>query len=463
MNRRQFIQQGTQASLAALIFGAASQPAQASSPKSARKIPWQNWSGYLKASPSQRAAPRNTDQLAELLKNATGTVRPVGAGHSFSPLVPTDDTILSLRNFQGLQSYNAKDMTATFGAGTKIGQVGEPLNAIGQMLGNMPDIDEQSLAGAMNTGTHGTGETLGALHSYLTALTLVTPQGDVIECDHNRHPAIFDAARVSLGALGVITEYTLQNLPATRMKRQSWIAKLDDFIDGFDELAAKHHSFEFYYIPFSDYGLGIAIDPTDEPLTPPRVETDNETVNELRMLRDYLGWWPGLRRWLMNTVASGHPREEVVTDWHLAFPSERAVRFNEMEYHLHREHLLPMLKNVRTMVETHHHEVYFPCEIRVVNGKNDNAMLSPFYMHDSASIAVHRYYQDDPLPYFKTIEPLYQAVNGVPHWGKMHTLSAAELSTRYPRWQEFNDIRAELDPRGIMLNDHLKTLFGATS
>lgn len=462
MDRRQFIRTGTQASLAALIFGSGSPQAQAAPGGSGggRKIPWQNWSGYLKATPNGRAAPRDEDQLAELLKSATQTIRPVGAGHSFTPLVPTDGTILSLRNFRGLKSHDPEKLTATFGAGTKIGHVGEPLHNIGQMLANMPDIDEQSLAGAMNTGTHGTGESLGALHAYVTALTLVTPEGDVIKCSKDDNAEIFDAARVGLGALGVVTEYTFQNIATSRMRRESWIAKLDDLIDGFDELSAKHHSFEFYYIPFSDYGLAIAIDPTDEPLTPPRVETDNESAEELRMLRDYLGWWPGLRRWLMNTVAKDHPREVAVTEWYNAFPSERAVRFNEMEYHMDRQHLLPTLKKVRMLVEKHHNEVYFPCEIRVVDGKSDDAMLSPFYKHDSASIAVHRYFEDDPLPYFQTIEPIYQDLGAVPHWGKMHTLDANAFAQRYPRWQEFLDIRAELDPRGIMLNEHLRTVFG---
>lgn len=460
MDRRQFLTNGT--SLAAMIFGAGSPQAlaQEGQKKSRRKIPWQNWSGYQKASPSGRAAPRDEDQLAELLKNATGTVRPVGAGHSFTPLVPTDGTILSLRSFNGLKSHDAAKMTATFGAGTKIGQVGEPLDALGQMLANMPDIDEQSLAGAMNTGTHGTGEKLGALHNYVTGLKLVTPEGNLLECSKDKNQAVFDAARVSLGALGVITEYTFQNLPATRMKRRSWIAKLDDLIDGFDELAAKHHSFEIYYIPFSDFGLAITIDPTDEPISPPRIETDNESAKELQMARDYLGWWPGLRRWLMNTLAEGHPTEESVDVWYKVFPSERAVRFNEMEYHMHREHLLPTLKRLRGLVEDNHNEVFFPCEVRVVDGKTDDAMLSPFYLHDSASIAVHRYHEEDPLPYFSTIEPIYQELKAVPHWGKMHTLDANTFSQRYPRWQEFLDIRAELDPRGIMLNDHLRQVFG---
>lgn len=467
MDRRDFIHRSAGISLSALLFGSNSPTAQANTPdardgsRTRRSVPWQNWSGFQKAQPSGRAAPKNEDELAELLKTASNTIRPVGAGHSFTPLVPTDGTILSLRHFTGLTHHNSDDMTATFGAGTKISQVGEPLNAVGQMLGNMPDIDEQTLAGAMNTGTHGTGEKLGALHSYVTGLTLVTPGGDVLRCSKSRNADIFDAARVGLGSLGVVTEYTLKNLPATRLKRRSWVMPLDDILEQFDELAAKHHSFEFYYIPFSDMGMAISIDPTDDPVSPPRIETDNESVAQLRQLRDYMGWWPGLRRWLMNMATKDLPAEETVDIWYKAFPSERAVRFNEMEYHMDRQHLLPTMKKVRDRIEKEHHEVYFPCEIRVVDGMKDNAMLSPFYKHASASIAIHRYFEDDPLPYFASIEPLYQPIGGRPHWGKMHNLDSATLASRYPRWEEFQAIRQTLDPKGTMLNSHLRHIFGA--
>lgn len=466
MDRRDFIHRSAGISLSALIFGGSSPEAQANTPTASegsrgrRSIPWQNWSGYQKAEPSGRAAPKTEDELAELLKNASKTVRPVGAGHSFTPLVPTDGTILSLRHFHGLKGHDASNMTATFGAGTKLGQIGEPLNGVGQMMGNMPDIDEQSLAGAMNTGTHGTGETLGALHSYVTGLTLVTPTGEVLRCSKANNADVFDAARVGLGALGVVTEYTLKNLPATRMKRRSWVMPIDDILEQFDELAAKHHSFEFYYIPFSDMGMAIAIDPTTDPITPPRIETDNESVAQLKQLRDLLGWWPGLRRWLMNMATKDLPAEETVDIWYKVFPSDRAVRFNEMEYHMDRKDLIPTMKKLRDHIEKNHHEVYFPCEIRVVDGETDDAMLSPFYKHASASIAVHRYYEDDPLPYFASVEPLYQEIGGRPHWGKMHNLGSAELAGRYPRWQEFLAVREALDPAGTMLNPHLRHIFG---
>ncbi len=467
MNRREFLLSSLSLATAGSLVacddhgasGMPKSPGVTVGPDGKRRIPWQNWSGYQHCLPDARIAPKSLDELVDALKRSGGGIRPVGAGHSFTPLVPTDGTIVSLRNFEGLVRHDAENLTATLGAGTKLGQLGELLDPVGQALPNMPDIDEQSIAGAISTGTHGTGQDLGALHSMLTGLTLVTPAGEVIECSRDRHPEVFDAARVSLGSLGLITEVTLQNVPTHRLKRRVWIEPLDQLLERFDELAESNHSFEMYFIPFCDRAVAITINPTDEPIRPRQAEPDNDAVMRMKQLRDVIGWWPGLRRLLLNKATEDYEPEEAVDLWYRVFPSERAVRFNEMEYHLPRESLLPTLRKVRETIESAHSEVFFPIEVRTVKG--DDAWLSPFHGHArSGSIAVHRYYQEDPLPYFADIEPLYQDIGGRPHWGKLHTLDARTLSTRYPRWKDFLEVRAALDPQGRMLNDHLKKVFG---
>ncbi|TJY60818.1 FAD-binding protein [Sinimarinibacterium sp. CAU 1509] len=467
MNRREFLAATFSAALAGGLtacddHGASEMPkapVTSVGPDGKRRIPWQNWSGYQHCLPQSRTSPKSEDELAELLKTGAGPIRPVGAGHSFTPLVPTDGTIVSLRHFSGLLSHDAAAMTASFGAGTKLGQIGEVLDGVGQALQNMPDIDEQSIGGAIGTGTHGTGAELGALHSFITALRLVTPSGDVLDCSRTQHPEIFDAARVSMGSLGVITQVTFQNVPTHRLKRKVWLEPVDQLIERFDELAAANHSFEMYFLPNCDSGVAITINPTDEPLRPRTAEPDNDAVMQMKKLRDVLGWWPGARRWLLNRATADYQPEEAVDVWYRIFPSDRAVRFNEMEYHFDREHLLPTLKQVRQRVESKHSEVFFPIEVRVVRG--DDAWLSPFSGHThSGSIAVHRYFAEDPLPYFSDIEALYQPVEGRPHWGKMHTLGADVLSRRYPNWKQFQSVREALDPQGRMLNAHLKKVFG---
>ena len=463
MNRRDFLAASLGLAAGAVLPGCNDRgsanmpkaPAAVTGADGRRRLPWQNWSGYQHCLPSDRFAPASLDELVDLMRAAAGPIRPVGAGHSFTPLVPTDGTIVSLRNFEGLIAHDTTAMTATFGAGTKLGDIGEPLSAAGQALYNMPDIDEQSLAGAIATGTHGTGRKLGALHSYLTALTLVTPRGQVIECSRERNAGIFDAARVSLGSLGIITQLTLRNLPTHTLKRRVWLEPVDTLLERFDDLASRHHSFEMYLIPFCSQGVAITIDPTSEPVRPRGAAQDNDAVMDMKRLRDLAAWWPGARRWLMDQATREFQPEEAVDVWYRMFPSSRAVRFNEMEYHLPREHLLPTLRKVREIVETKHPEIFFPIEVRVVKG--DDAWLSPFAGHESSgSIAVHHYHLEDPLPYFADIEPIYRPLGGRPHWGKMNTLAAAEFAALYPRWNDFLRVRRELDPEGRMLNPYLK-------
>lgn len=435
-------------------------PEATTGPDGKRRLPWQNWSGYQHCLPAERLAPADLGELVDLMQHAPGPLRPVGSGHSFTPLVPTEGTIVSLRHFEGLRSHDATAMTATLGAGSRLGDVGEPLAAAGQALFNMPDIDGQSLAGAMATATHGTGQKLGALHAYLTGLTLVTPRGEVLECSRERHREVFDAARVSLGALGVVTQVTLRNAPTHVLKRRVWLEPLDQLLERFDERAARHHSFEMYLIPHCRQGVAITIDPTTEPPRPRGADQDNDAVMDMKRLRDWAAWWPGLRRRLLDAATEGFEPEEAVDVWHRMFPSNRAVRFNEMEYHLPREALLPTLRRVREQVESRHPEIFFPIEVRVVKG--DDAWLSPFAGHEaSGSIAVHHYHLEDPLPCFATVEPLLRAAGGRPHWGKMHTLAAADLAALYPRWDDFQRVRRELDPEGRMLSPYLRQLLGA--
>lgn len=468
MDRRQFLAGAAGAVAASALagcddHGAANLPVApqpVTDPDGTRRLPWQNWSGYQHCLPKARTAPADEGALAELLKTGTAPLRPVGAGHSFTALVPTDGTIVSLRNFEGLISHDGQAMTATLGAGTKLGSIGALLDPLGQALPNMPDIDEQSIAGAIGTGTHGTGEKLGAVHSYLTSLRLVTPTGEVIDCSRSQRPEIFDAARVSLGALGVITQVTLQNVAAGNLERRTWAEPIGQLLERFDQLAAENHSFEIYYLPFCSHAVAITINPTDQAVIPRKADQDNDAVMQLKQLRDWISWFPALRRRLLDGAIAQYEPEHAIDRWHKVFPSDREVRFNEMEYHLPREALIPTVRKIREVVEKRHPGIFFPIEVRVVKG--DDAWLSPFHGHErSGSIAVHHYHLEDPLPYFADVEALYQPLGGRPHWGKMHTLGATELSQRYPRWNDFLQVRRELDPEGRLLNSHLKQLFGA--
>lgn len=423
------------------------------------KMAWRNWSGYLACAPEKITAPRTEQDLVTLLKGSKGPIRPVGAGHSFTPLVPTEGTIVSLRRFHGMLSHDAANLTATFRAGTKLGQVGEPLHAVGQALPNMPDIDEQSLAGALATATHGTGAKHGAMHDYVRAMKLVTPNGDILRCSADENSDLFNAAKVSLGSLGFVTEITLQNIETLRLKRTVKMWRFDDLMDAYNEYVDQNHSVDTYFIPFMDYAFTVTINPTDEPIKTRGVDPDNDAVEDMKMLRDRTGRMPWLRRQLLDMAAQDFEPEESVDVWHKVYPSERAVRFNEMEYHLDRRQLVDTMRKVKAAIEEDHDEAFFPCEVRVVKG--DDTWISPFYGHDhgSGSIAIHRYFEEDPRPYFAGIEPIFKAANGRPHWGKMNTLTNTDFARLYPKWEDFQRVRKELDPTGKMLNEYLAQIF----
>ena len=424
---------------------------------SERRIPWRNWSGNQRCEPEQRIAPDSVEALQALLKDTSGKVRPVGAGHSFSPLVPTDGTIVSLSRLEGVVSHDSSRQQATMWAGSRLGALGKPLEERGQALINMPDIDEQALAGCIATATHGTGAGIGCMSSLVTGLQLVDARGEVWECSRENNPELFEAARVSLGALGIITQVTMQTTAPYRLRRESVWRSFDEILELADGMADTHRNFEFFYIPFSGMGFTDVHDLTDEPISSTERMDGNSGVQDLQQARDWLSWSPTVRELILGSYMKTLEDEVVIENSWKNYASERNVRFNEMEYHLPREHGLQALREVREALESRHHEVFFPIEFRYVAA--DDLWLSPFNGRPSCSIAVHRYFEEDFEPYFRTIEPIFHKYGGRPHWGKLNTLTAADFRAMYPRWDDFKAVRREMDPEGRFLNAYLAELF----
>jgi FAD-linked oxidoreductase len=422
-----------------------------------RRLPWRNWSGSQTCLPAERLAPATLEQLQEVVAASRGPLRPVGAGHSFSPLVPTDGTLVSLSRLSGLIDHDTNTLQATLWGGTRLGDIGQPLEDAGQALINMPDIDEQSLAGSLATATHGTGASIGCLSDFIVGLELMDARGDLHWCDADTRPELFQAARVSLGALGITTRVRLQNTAPHRLERQTVWREFDEIVEVAESLADRHRNFELYYIPFSGMGFTDAQDITEESPAATDKLDGNEGVQDLKLARDWLETMPRLRELILGGYARTIDDEiTIATSWK-NYASERNVRFNEMEYHLPRENGLQALVEVREALESRHHEVFFPIEFRYVRG--DEIWLSPFYRQDSCSIAVHRYFEEDFQPYFRTIEPILRKHRGRPHWGKLNTLGREEFRRLYPRWDDFEQVRRDIDPEGRFLNDYLASLF----
>ena len=454
--RRQFLKYFAAATASAVAGGGVFSP-----PVSARTIAWKNWSGSQSCVPRARLAPASLDELQQLVSASAGPIRPVGAGHSFTPLVPTDGDIVSLARLSGLLEHDPETLQATFQAGTQLSAMGAPLHEVGQALVNMPDIDEQVLAGAIATGTHGTGAGIGGLPSFVSGLELVTASGDLINCDANNNREVFEAARLSLGALGIISKIRLQNTRPYRSRRESWIMDWEQTLAEADQLADTRRNFEFYYIPFSERCFLHTHDITTEARHATPVHDANESVQDLKLIRDYLSWSDTLRGLPIKAIAATMDKEVVVEASWLNYASERNVRFNEMEYHLPRENGLAALREVKQVLERDHKAVFFPIEVRFV--KADEVWLSPFYQRDSMSIAVHRFHEEDYGPFFKAIEPIFRKHGGRPHWGKLNTLNGEQFAGMYEHWEDFVAVRRRLDPAGKFLNPYLASLFGASA
>ncbi len=420
LSRRQLLQRaGALGAFAAMVGN----PALAELLRAPRLIPWRNWSGAQSCLPLAREAPKDLDELVRIIRQASGRIRPVGSGHSFSALVPTDGTLLSLAYFSGLLSHDSATLQAEFGGGTPMSQMGAPLREIGQALVNMADIDYQTLAGAIATSTHGTGVGFGSYSAQVRGLQLVTASGEVLECDAKRNVEVFDAARVSLGALGVVTRVRLQNRAAYRLRERQWIARTEELLEDVEKNTRENQHWEMLVVTHSDYALSIALNETDEPKTPP-----------------------------LDPAKEG--------DSYAVYANVRNVRFNEMEYSVPAEHGPACLREILALIRDKDLRTWFPIEYRYV--KADDIPLSMFEGRDSCSISVHQHYSMDHHNFFAAVEPIFWKYAGRPHWGKLHGLNAHQLQGLYPRWKAFAEVRQALDPRGRFLNAHLSSILGVT-
>ncbi|WP_222610566.1 D-arabinono-1,4-lactone oxidase [Undibacterium griseum] len=425
---------------------------------SAQALTWQNWSGIQTCQPQAIQSPADEAAVLQLLTNSQSPVRCVGAGHSFTTLVPTPGQIVSLDSLSGIAGQDGA--LVRIQAGTRLAQLARELDARGLAMHNQPDIDAQSLAGAISTATHGTGMTLPALHAKVKALRLATPSGQIVEYSEQRLPELLQAAKVSLGSLGILTEMTLEAVPAYRLRRKVWLLPVQDMLDQAPQLARQHRHFEFYYLPFTGYAAAITHDiaTSAEQLRPD--SGDEAMLHSLKQLRDRLGRFPELRRWIAKKLINPAQQETAQDQSWKLLSTSRPTRFNESECHVPQEAGIACVREVIQRLEQRN-DVYFPLEFRFV--QEDDAWLSPFYQRASCSVAVHaaageawRYLVDDIAPVFRRYE-------GRPHWGKLHAHQAGDFAALYPRWKDFLALRQEYDPAGRMLNPHLRQIFGVQS
>jgi L-gulonolactone oxidase len=427
---------------------------------------WRNWGGNVSARPAREVAPASVEELAEAVRRAAEdglTVKAVGTGHSFTSIAATDGVLIRPQLLTGIRDIDRDAMTVTVEAGTPLKRLNLALAREGLSLANMGDIMEQTVSGAVSTGTHGTGRDSGSIAAQIRALELVTADGSVLTCSPAENPDVFAAARIGLGALGVVTAITFAVEPVFLLTAREEPMPFDRVLAEFDHLWAENEHFEFYWFPHTGSTT---------------TKRNNRSAGPERPVGRFKGWFedeflsngvfqaanlvgravpatiPGIAR-----VSSRALSARTYTDIpYKVFTSPRRVRFVEMEYAVPREAVVDTLRELKAMVDRSPLRISFPVEVRTAPA--DDITLSTASGRDTAYIAVHMFRGAPYRSYFTAAERLFVAHEGRPHWGKVHTRDAEYFSRVYPRFGEFTALRDRLDPDRRFANDYLRRVLG---
>lgn len=427
---------------------------------------WRNWAGDQTCAPFEQVRPAGREQLAEAIAAAVTAGRKVGiagSGHSFTEAAKTTGTMVDVGAISGVIDADRSSGLVRVGAGTVLAELNEELHRLGLAMENLGDIDRQTIAGAISTGTHGTGARLRNISSQVEALELVLADGTVRELTAGSDPELLRAARVGIGALGAISAVTLRCVPAFTLHRVDARRPREQVFEAFQASADANEHFELFTFPYADSALVLERNRTGEPPRPRGRAAAylNDIVLENWALEAVSAAGkmapraiPSLSRfaaWLASGSKATDRSDRI-------FANERRVRFTEMEYGIPREHAPEAARRVIEWVRENRYPVFFPIEMRVTAG--DDALLSPSHERDTAYVAVHQYRGMEWRPYFEAVESIMDEYGGRPHWGKRHFQTAETLAPRYPAWAEFQAARDTLDPNRVFTNEYAARVLG---
>jgi L-gulono-1,4-lactone dehydrogenase len=426
---------------------------------------WHNWTGDQRCQPAEVLRPDSRDELAAAIARAAEAGRKVsvvGAGHSFTGAALTAGTMIDVAGLSGTIDADPSSGLVKVGAGTVLAELNQELHRLGLAMENLGDIDRQTVAGAISTGTHGTGAKLRNISAQVEALELVMADGSVRELGA-AEPDLLRAARVGVGALGAISAVTLRCVSAFTLLRVDSPRPREEVLDSFEEQAEANDHFELFTFPYADSALVLERNRVEGPPRPRGrlaaylndIVLENWALEALsatgRMVPAAI---PRLSR-LAAALASG---AKTIDRSDRVFASERRVRFTEMEYGVPRAHGPEAARRVIEWVRANRYPVFFPIEMRVAAG--DDALLSPSHDRDTAYIAVHQYRGMEWRPYFEAVEGIMADYGGRPHWGKRHFQTAETLAPLYSAWGRFQATRDELDPGRVFTNEYAFTVLG---
>ncbi|MGW0583579.1 D-arabinono-1,4-lactone oxidase [Streptomyces sp. NPDC002920] len=441
-----------------------------SSTASGKNGTWRNWGGNVSARPAREVTPASVDELAAAVRRAAEDglrVKAVGSGHSFTSIAATDGVLIRPQLLTGIREINRDDMTVTVEAGTPLKRLNMALAREGLSLTNMGDIMEQTVSGATSTGTHGTGRESGSIAAQIKGLELVTADGSVLTCSEkgtDEERAVFAAARIGLGALGVVTAITFAVEPVFLLTAREEPMPFDRVLADFDELWAENEHFEFYWFPHTGST---------------NTKRNNRSAGPRKPVGQVAGWVEDeflsngvfqAAQWVGRAAPATIPTIARISSRALSartytdipykvFTSPRRVRFVEMEYAVPRAAVTGALRELKAMVDRSALRVSFPVEVRTAPA--DDITLSTASGRDSAYIAVHMVKGTPYQRYFTAAEAILTAHEGRPHWGKVHTRDAEYFARVYPRFGEFTALRDRLDPDRRFQNDYLRRVLGA--
>ncbi|MBC7631095.1 D-arabinono-1,4-lactone oxidase [Aeromicrobium sp.] len=432
----------------------------------AQALVWTNWSRSVEAHPARIAHPASTADVSALVRDAAAagqTIKAVGAGHSFTAIAATDGVLLHLDRMSRLLTHDISTGRVRVQAGISLRALNPQLKALGLALPNLGDVDPQTVAGAVSTGTHGTGAALFGISAAVVGVQIVTAAAQILEIDE-QHPW-FGAARVSLGALGILTEVTLQCVPAFLLHAHEGSMVLPEVLDRVHELTVDNDHVEFYWFPHTEKALvkrnnRVAEGTVRQPLGRFRHWLDDEFLSNTvfeginRLARQTPALIPTINR----ISASALGAREYVDDSYNVFVSSRKVRFRESEFAIPRDALPSVLGELQAWFGAGHENISFPIEVRFAAA--DDVWMSTGHERDNCYVAVHQYHRTDHTSYFAAAQDIFTAHDGRPHWGKLHTLDSTYLRKHYSRFDEFVAVRDQLDPERRFSNPYLDRVLG---
>lgn len=430
---------------------------------------WQNWGRSARVRPQSVEFPASADAVQRSVQAALSRgrrIKAVGSGHSFTGIAIAPDVLLDLSDLTGLVTVDAQRRRVTLRAGTRLHQIPGLLAPHGLAMENLGDIDRQTIAGAISTGTHGTGAAFGGISTQIVGATLVTGTGELLRVTEAENAELLPAVALGLGALGILVEVTVQCVPAFLLDATERPEPLLDVLDGLDDRVAATDHFEFYWFPHTDVALTKSNTRLPESAVRSPLPVVGKWVDETLLANGVYRAVCGLGARVPAIVPPFSRLAVTLTgnrDYtdrsNRVFTQRRTVRFREMEYALPAAAARPAFDEMRALIRARGWRISFPVEVRFAAA--DDRWLSTAHERDSAYIAVHRYWREDPTEYFTAVEQIMLAHDGRPHWGKMHTLDAEALRVRYPRFDDFVTLRDRLDPQRAFQNAYLERVLGS--